>query len=168
MPDIDKSIIELEAEEAVVMGSFNHGCIQANLASILKKNTQHRVGIEVSLDLGTIDSGSFNIKAKEELKPDLCVYSKRNLNRFQDVLKMTEMPLLAVEILSPKQGTYDILEKFKVYFALGIPSCWLVEPVSGSLMVYQRDAQDKPQTFFSGEVVDECLNIRFELAEVFE
>ena len=55
----------------------------------------------------------------------MCIYLKRQRNLQNDILRMSEMPLLAIEVLSPKQGIYDILEKFKLYFSLGVQSCWL-------------------------------------------
>ena len=45
------------------------------------------------------------------------------------------------EILSPKQDTYDILEKFKAYFALGITSCWLVAPALRTVTVYASNEE---------------------------
>jgi Uma2 family endonuclease len=77
---------------------------------------------------------------------------------------MSEMPLLAIEILSPKQGIYDILEKFKIYFTLGIKSCWLVIPATATVTVYSLEGF---KSFNSGEVVDETLNIHLLIAEIF-
>ena len=74
------------------------------------------------------------------------------------------MPLLAVEILSPKQGIYDILEKFKIYFTLSIKSCWLVIPATATVTIYSPDGF---KSINSGEVVDEMLNIRLPIAEIF-
>ena len=44
------------------------------------------------------------LKAKEELKPDICLYPKTEKSGFRkrDILKMSDMPLLAIEIISPK------------------------------------------------------------------
>jgi hypothetical protein len=50
------------------------------------------------LDISQIDLSQFGLKAKEELKPDLCLYQdRRELSLPDDILKMTEMPLLAKE-----------------------------------------------------------------------
>ena len=39
---------------------------------------------------------------------------------------MSEMPLLAIEILSPKQGIEEVLAKFPAYFAMELnPAGWL-------------------------------------------
>lgn len=47
---------------------------------------------------------------------EVCLYPKQPMNPLQDILKMEEMPLLAVEIISPRQGLYEITEKFRLYF----------------------------------------------------
>ena len=78
---------------------------------------------------------------------------------------MKEMPVLVVEILSPKQGTYDILEKFKVYFALGVQTCWLVEPSLNIITVYS--SMTDWETFSSNDVVDEKAGIRLAIDDIF-
>jgi Uma2 family endonuclease len=78
---------------------------------------------------------------------------------------MTEMPLLVIEILSPRQGTGGILEKFEAYFALGIPSSWLVDPLTQTVHVYQSPTQRT--TFSEGDVVDPSLPIQMPMAEIF-
>lgn len=130
---LNEHIAELdEIEDYEDMGSFNHGYIQVRLGILFDRLGQYTPVNEVSLDVSGVDLSQFELKTKEELKPDVCLYPKRSLSRPKDILKMKEMPLLAVEILSPKQGTYDILEKFRLYFALGIQSCWLIEPALGT------------------------------------
>ena len=79
---------------------------------------------------------------------------------------MTEMPLLAVEILSPKQGTYELLEKFKVYFELGVKSCWLVDPAITTITVYSSN--EEWRTFSGSEVIDETLGIKLPLNKIFD
>ncbi|MCP4698707.1 MAG: Uma2 family endonuclease [Gammaproteobacteria bacterium] len=156
----------IDDEEANEMGSCNHSAIQANLAFLLKNTGDHSVFIELSLDIGSLDLSKFNIKLKEEIKPDVCIYSKRKINRLHDISKMSEMPLSAVEILSPAQGIQAVLDKFKVYFALGVKSCWLVEPVSGAVTVFS--SPDKAQAFVANELTDEVLDLRLPVKELFE
>ena len=76
------------------------------------------------------------------------------------------MPLLAIEILSPKQGMDDVLAKFQAYFALGVKSCWLVTPALEAVTVYS--SLDNFKIFGkNGEVVDEVLGISVPLAKIF-
>ena len=78
---------------------------------------------------------------------------------------MTEMPLVVIEILSPRQGFDEILEKFKAHFALGIRSCWLVTPAINAIAVYSSPTEWK--TFTEGDVVDELVGLRLSLAAIF-
>lgn len=152
-------------EDAEEMGSFNHGYIQVRLGILFDRLGNFTPVNELSLDISGVDLSKFDLKTKEEIKPDICLYPKRSLSRPRDILKMQEMPLLAVEILSPRQGTYDILEKFRLYFELGILSCWLVEPAINAVTVYSSIHQWK--AFIDDEIVDEKLGIRIPLNEVF-
>lgn len=154
---------ELEDEE-LDMGSYNHSTVQANLAFLFKKLGKYSVATELSLEIGETASTKFGIQ--EELKPDVCIYPRRGLSRPYDILKMAEMPLLVIEILSPTQGTYSILKKFEVYFDLGVQSCWLVDPATEMVAVYSSLAHHK--IFSTGDVVDEKLTIQIPVAEIFE
>lgn len=78
---------------------------------------------------------------------------------------MTEMPLMALEIVSPRQGMYEIAEKVRLYFALGIQSCWVVEPVTHTITVYT--SAEQWETFARGAVVDGNLGIELPLSAIF-
>jgi len=153
-----------ETEAAYDTGSHNHSAIQANLAFLLKRLGKYSVYTELSLDVSQLDTQKF--KVKEEIKPDVCIYPKRGLSRPFDILKMAEMPLLVIEILSPRQGTQEILEKFAIYFALGVHSCWLIDPTIAVIAVYS--ALDQHKIFAVGEVVDEVVDVNLPFAEIFE
>ena len=157
----------MEIEDYQPMGSLNHSIAQARLTSLLSNDKRFTPAVELSLDISQIDLSQFAIKAKDELKPDLCCYPDSVGLRFDDPLKMSEMPLLIVEILSPRQAIDDILAKFKVYFALGIKSCWLVMPTIKSISVYLQ--LDNFQTFGTNdtELVDDGLDIHLPLENIF-
>lgn len=160
----DWQVANPEIEETEEMGSHNHSAIQANITHLLKRIGKYSVYTELSLDTTPLDPKQF--KFKDEIKPDVCVYPKRGLIRPFDLLKMSEMPLLVVEVLSPKQSAYEILEKFAAYFALGVKSCWLVDPLTAIVAVYS--ALDAHQIFAAGEVVDEVIDLRLPFDEIFE
>lgn len=155
---------EVECEELSVGGSLNHSAIQVNLAFLLKKLGTFSVYTELSLDPSQLDKTKY--KFKEEIKPDVCIYPKRGLSRPYDILKMAEMPLLAIEILSPKQGLQEIIEKIDAYFALGVRSCWLIDPTTAIVIVYR--SLDERKVFASGEVIDEIIGIRLPFDEIFD
>jgi Uma2 family endonuclease len=96
--------IEVECQENEVeeMGSYNHSLVQARIAGLLLNIKNYSVFIDLSLDAGTIDLSQLGLKAKDELKPDVSLYSETGGLKERDVLKMRDMPLLAIEIISPK------------------------------------------------------------------
>lgn len=146
------------------MGSHNHSLVQANLTYLLKQLGIYSVYIELSLDVSEMDLSHLNIK--DEVIPDLCIYPKRSLSTPHDILCMTDMPLMVIEILSPRQGTYSILQKFEAYFALGVQSCWLIEPTAMIVQVYSSPKQKT--TFGADKVIDEKIGIELLVAEIFE
>jgi len=165
-------VMEFEADqndqenEVQEMGSLNHSFVQARLTTLLSGDDRFTTMVELSLDASQIDLSQFGLKVKDELKPDVCIYPKGRFGvRRLDLLRVPEMPLLAIEIISPKQGINDILTKFEGYFALGVKSCWLVMPAIQSITVY---SQTSHKTFADdGEVVDKVLDIRLPLQKVF-
>jgi Uma2 family endonuclease len=154
-----------EEQEVDDMGSFNHSTVQANLAYLFKRIGTYTVSVELSLDSSTLDKTTFPA-IKDELVPDLCIYPKRELVKSDDILKMQEMPVIAVEVLSFRQFPSTLVEKFKAYFALGIQSCWLVDPLTQSIHVYS--SIETWQTFgIDDEIVLAAFSIQFSVAEVF-
>ncbi len=164
---LDYGYEELNAvEESTDVGSYNHSAVQANLAYLMKRIGRYSVVSDLSLDVSGIDLTKFDVTIREEIKPDVCIYPKRKIQPTHDILKMREMPLLAIEILSPKQGLYEILEKFKVYFALGIKSCWLVIPNTQAVTVYS--SPDLFSNFFTGEVIDPTIGVQVPIEDIFD
>jgi len=71
------------------MGSRNHSYLQARLSITLGNLEKYTVFTELSLDIET----EYDIK---EPRPDVCLYPKlKHWDPVNDVLKMSEMPLLA-------------------------------------------------------------------------
>lgn len=163
--------IEDEVEESDDVGSFNHGYLQVRLGSLFDRMAEFTTVGELSLDVSGVNLSRFDIRSqfdlrsKEEIKPDLSIYPKRGLSHPKDILKMKEMPLLALEIVSPKQGMYEIAEKVRLYFELGVQSCWVVEPVTQAITVYA--SVDQWEIFARGDVVDAKLGIRLAMNTIF-
>jgi len=141
--------------EENLLPSFNHGYFQLSVGMALRKLNKFSVVTATSIEIN-----------EKEYIPDVCVYPKRKINRLHDIVKMTEMPLLAVEILSPTQGTLELIDKFRIYFESGIQSCWLIDPLQGSVMVFSEP--EKAVTFTAGDIVDEILDIRVPIKDIFD
>lgn len=146
------------------MGSYNHSLVQSNLAYLLRKYTEFSAFNELSLDARHLDKSQFPA-IKDELIPDVCAYTRRSTLHV-DILLMREMPRFVIEVISPRQGSLSIIEKFQAYFALGIPSCWLIDPATEVVRIYHPDRE--PQTFATGDVIDDVVGIKIPLAEIFE
>lgn len=146
----------VEMEDGPLMGSRNHSYVQVNLAIALASLNQFVVFSELSLEI-----------AGKEYKPDICLYSKEYdlTSLAEDVIRETHLPLLAVEILSPRQVMMDIMSKFKTYFEAGIPSTWLVIPSGYTVLVYSD--LTTVQAFSCGDIIDETLDIRLPLHKIF-
>ncbi|MEM7131999.1 MAG: Uma2 family endonuclease [Chloroflexota bacterium] len=155
---------EIAPEELAELGSYNHSYLQAKLSSLFFVRSEYTPFTELSLDVSGLDDEVLKAKYKDSIKPDICLYPNRSLNPAEDILKMTEMPLLAIEILSPMQGVHTLQEKIKVYFALGVQSCWLVYPSVPAVTVYQ--SAQAFHSYSSGDVVDDALGIRIPLADI--
>lgn len=155
-------------EEDIDVGSFNHASVQVNLAYLLKRTGQYRVCSELSLDISSADLSQYDLALKSEVIPDICIYPNRKLSEPNDILRMKEMPILAIEVLSPKQGNYTIKQKFKLYFELGIQSCWLVDPSNKIVNVYSSIDKNRLFDEQDDEVVDEVVGIHLAVSEIFE
>lgn len=149
------------------MTSLNHGYLQIKIGAFFLAHPQLTPSSELTLDVSALseipDLGVEEIPTS--LEPDIAVYRERSIDFQNDILKAKQMPLLAVEILSPRQGAQSLIDKFRLYFALGIQSCWLVYPYAKAITVYR--APDDFETFGKGELVDDVVGVRFSLDEIF-
>jgi Uma2 family endonuclease len=131
------------------------------------------------LDVSQIDLSPFGIK--DELIPDISVYVNEAqtesvtaaeqtvdlIDDDDDILKVTEMPDLVIEVLSPRQAISDLLSKFKAYFALGVKSCWLVMPSVKVIKIYSIKGHKICDIQHDADVVDEVMDIRLPIQNIF-
>ena len=134
--------------------SYNHSYLQAKLSNLLFNFEDYLVLSELTLEIDNKD-----------YIPDVVLYPKRPIDWLNDTIKMTEMPLLAIEILSPTQSTQEVIDKFKIYFQSGVKSCWLVQPIANIVMVFS--GPDQAKTFAQNKVVDEVLNLTLAINDIF-
>jgi len=149
------------------MGSVNHSLTQAKITGLLVNDERFSVMTELSLDISSHDFSQYGFKAKEEIKPDICAYPNDVWLQDSDLVKMTDMPLLAIEILSPSQGTKELKDKIHVYFDLGVKSCWLVVPDLKTISVFSQPTQFKNFDMCDEELIDEIMDIHFPIQNVF-
>ncbi|MDM8561545.1 Uma2 family endonuclease [Candidatus Parabeggiatoa sp. HSG14] len=156
-------------DENIDMGSLNHSLAQTQIVRQLLNDERFTTIVELSLDIGQIDLTQFGLDIKRELKPDICLYPKGKVQPDWtcDVLKMPDMPLLVIEVLSPRQGMDEILRKIRAYFALGIQSCWMVVPTTESITVYSKPREFISFSMKDTEVIDEVMDIRLSIKKIF-
>jgi Uma2 family endonuclease len=135
--------------------SKNHSFVHTMLIGELLSLKQYSVFTELSIE----------IEGKEYV-PDISVYSKPNeIDFVHDIIRVKEMPLLAVEVQSPSQGIQELIDKIEIYLNAGIQSCWLVTPATRSIAVF-NEIKKKP-VIFNDKVIDEKLNISLPLDDIF-
>ncbi len=160
-------LLEDEVIEDENLGSINHSIAQVRIASLLNNDDRFTVMTELSLDISQQDFSRYGIKAKDEIKPDICLYPNTMDWQDIDILKMTEMPLLAIEILSPSQSLETLKNKVYAYFMLGVKSCWLAIPSIEAIDIYSQPKQHRTFTINDTEVIDELLEIHLPIQKVF-
>jgi Uma2 family endonuclease len=170
--EIENNAIDGEDE----MGSLNHSTVQTNLAGLLKFKCDKKLAVmtELSLDISQHDISQYDLEASAELKPDVCAYLKRPVipEGKNDLIKVSQMPDLVIEILSPRQSVCYLVRKTKAYFELGVRTAWLVNPDQKIITVYSLPSHHlRGKTFAldtTPEVIDEIIDIRFLMREIFE
>ena len=130
-----------------------HAAVQVNIAHELRNITKYRIYTELSI---LIDGA--------EYKPDVSVYPYHEIDRKHDIIKMEELPLSAVEIVSPTQLPQAIVAKIERYLQAGVRSCWMVVPYPASVTVYTPETEC---TFFEGHITDSVLGIELPFKQVF-
>lgn len=163
---------EIIDEEESNMGSVNHSLAQARITTLLGSDERFEVLVELSLDVTQIDLKRFNLKAKDELVPDICVYSGTppipDKEIEDDILKVSQMPELAIEVLSPRQSIGELIRKIKAYFSLGVKSCWLVVPSMEAIDVYSKPNQHRIFDMSDTEIIDDVMDIQLPIQKVFK
>lgn len=68
-----------------------------------------------------------------QIAPDVCVVRREHTSG----ARLTGLPLLVVEVLSPSTRVVDLVLKRQVLQEAGVPSSWLVEPDTGTVTVLE-------------------------------
>lgn len=152
-----EAVSDYETERNKPMPSRNHSFIQSRLNIALGKYLDQ---FEILPELNLAPPG-----VKPSV-PDLCIYPKIEIDLLDDEIKVTDAPITAIEILSPKQSIEDVKEKiFQIYFPAGAKSAWLVVPTFRTVYVFSPDR--KYVAFTSGTLHDPATGISLELDSFF-
>jgi Uma2 family endonuclease len=149
--------IQYELERNKPMPSLNHAKIQFRLAMHL--------GLAYSSEFDILPELTIAFPVKPAV-PDIAIYPKVADDWQNDVIKRVEIPLLAIEILSPRQVFDDIIDKINtIYFPAGLKSAWVVLPSAQSVMIFTPNA--KPRLYNSGIMQDTASGFEVDLDKIF-
>jgi Uma2 family endonuclease len=165
------------------MSSKNHGLIQARLAAVINVLDDYNVATELSLDVSDVNRQKiltkYGLTATRELKADVAIYRADEFDFADpddedesnniDSLRVQEMPISTMEIVSPSQSSYEILQKCRAYLAMGVKTCWLIDPNLKTIIVYSGAIRNK-KTYLAennAEVEDAILNIKISIDKLF-
>ena len=152
-------ISDYEKERGKPLPDLMHAVIQGNLTFQLNHRYRDQYQILSELDLKPVDG--------RPMVPDIAIYPKMKIDWHKDILIREDAPLGTIEILSPRQSLSEVIEKTKLYFQMGVTSCWIVIPGMDAIAV---NHPNKPYKFFSGTktLEDHQLNIQLPLSGIFK
>jgi len=149
-------ISDYEREREKPPPSKAHGYTQANLAIALTRyRDRYTMFSELTLELGG-----------REIVPDLSIYPKTDVDLSHDEFRVTDPPLLAVEIATVTQNTRDLIERVKFLLDAGVQSCWPVQSPLRTVTVFPGSINGT--TVSSGSVTDPVLDIEVSLGDIFD
>ena len=100
------------------------------------------------------------------VKPDISVFPNLPEDWDSDIIFYTEPPIIAVEVLSPKQGLKEITDKIKnIYLPAGVQSVWIIMPLVQTVII--RTPDGKKQTFTEGVIKDPVTGIEIPFNKIF-
>ena len=136
------------------MPSRNHGRVQTNIIGEFLPQQQFSIYSELTLTIGGTD-----------YTPDISVYPREPADYRHDEVTRAELPLVAVEILSPTQSHQGVVEKAELYLRHGVKSCWIVSPPLRTVTVLLPDGRE--EVFHRGAVTDPVVGLTADLSKVF-
>lgn len=157
-PEITTELTAYELERGKPMPSQNHSIVQLNLGFELKTRYRDRFRFmsEINVEVGG-----------RTLVPDLGIFELTPIDMTHDVLVLTQLPLTAIEITSPRQALDDLIDKASAYLAAGVKSCWIVMPKLQGVAVFSAPGT---YVFFRGTelLLDAATGIELPLGPLFE
>ncbi len=154
---METAVLELEEFQTEDIMSLNHSRIINRLCVALDKyDAKFDTFPELELELIT-----------GKCKPDICIYPNLPVDWYNDTIYYTDSPLVAVEILSPKQALTDLTDKaFKQYFPAGVEVVWIIVPLFRTIQILLPNGD--LQTISGNEVMkDLTTNIEIDLKSIF-
>lgn len=100
------------------------------------------------------------------VKPDISVFPNLPEDWDSDIIFLTEPPIIAIEVLPPKQGLKEITDKIKtIYLPAGVKSAWIVMPLVQTVII--RTPDGRKLTFTEGIIEDPVTGIQIPFEKIF-
>ena len=146
-------ILAIEEFQTEDIMSYNHAKITYRLAKTLSRyDEQYDILPELELSHG-------------RAKPDIAICKLGKIDWLRDIIRPTHPPLIAIEILSPRQALSDLTDKaLDIYFPSDTPVVWVIIPHFKQVTVMTPDGQT---TITSGTLADENTGIEISLESIF-
>lgn len=150
---IEITEIETLLEETM---SLNHSRLTYRL-SVLLSDYEEQYDIMPELELELVTGRS---------KPDVAIFPKLIYDWEEDIIRYTQPPITAIEILSPTQAFDSLTSKIrKIYFPAGVRSAWLVVP---SIKAIHLFFPGKPVSIITdGVVYDPVCQVSLDIDSIF-
>ena len=152
------TIFEIDEFQTEDIMSLNHSRIINRFCIALDKyDSTFDTFPELELELST-----------GKCKPDVSIYPNLPVDWFNDTIFFTDSPLVAIEILSPKQALSDLTDKaFKQYFPAGVKVVWIIIPVFRLVQILLPSGES--QNLSSHEIMkDPVTGIEIDLKTIFK
>lgn len=100
------------------------------------------------------------------LKPDVAIVAKQPYDWEKDIVRYTDPPVTAVEILSPTQSLDSLVSKIREgYFPSGAQSAWLIAPAVKTIYLFLPN--QAAQVITSGTLQDPVSGIELPVSAIF-
>ena len=152
MLDIEFPEVDLTDEKS--MPSLNHSYLCTQIMRQLLQNPAILPLAELTLDI------------EKGLTPDICVYpaDKINPDFFNDIPQYQELPMIAIEVISPSQNIQALLIKARKLAEAGIRSVMTLDPFSRTVFLTQHGMENR---ILHNQAV-EAEGIRIDFKRIFE
>lgn len=143
-----EEIAELEEEEEKEMPSFNHSYLCWQISQQLSQNEEIAPLPELTLNIENGIIPDISVYPKSIMKPDF----------LHDIPKFSEMPIIAIEVVSASQNIQDLLEKAKKLVDNGVKAVWTVEPFTNTVFVTTAEGNIR---LHNQEIESEGIKVNF-------
>ena len=159
-PIVDEIDVEqqYQKERNKPMPSKNHSRIQSRLVYLLTRSYGKDFDIFPEFELELLS---------KKTVPDISIFPYTPADWENDELRSKDAPILAIEILSPKQASGILTKKIRTnYFKAGVKSAWIVFPDLKNIIVMHPNGNI--QTYYHGIMKDVASGFEVDLDEVFK